>query len=363
MTKGPDMPNKKRVLFILPSLVPGGAERIISFISQNLDKKKFISTLLVIGKEKETSYDVSHVETIYLEKNRVMEGVVPMFRFIRKNKPDLVVTAIGHLNSAAGLIAIFFPKIKFIAREVNVISVAKHYKKRGSPFLGFFAKISYRFIDVFICQSKDMRKDFLQRHGVPERKVVLINNPITDGFELKDRPADQSEVLKCITVASLKKQKGHTRILKALSRCDIPFSYTIIGNGSEFENIKRCIHQHGLSDKVNHIPFTKEVSKYLGERHLFLQGSYVEGFPNALLESCSSGTPVLAFDAPGGLDEIIEEGINGFIAKDESEFIDLLKKCKEYPWDPIKINKSVTSKFSKAIIIKKYENLFLQVLE
>ena len=363
MTKRPEMPNKKRVLFILPSLVPGGAERIISFLSQNLDTEKFISTLLVVGKQKENSYDVSNVETIYLEKNRVMEGILPMFKFIRKNRPDLVVTAIGHLNSAAGLIALFFPKIKFIAREVNVISVAKQYKKKGNPFLGFITKISYRFIDAFICQSKDMRKDFLQRHSIPERKVVLINNPITDDFELKERPKDQSEVLKFITVASLKKQKGHIRILKALAKCNIPFNYTIIGNGSELEKINECIDNYGLSDKVTHIPFTKEVSKYLGEHHLFLQGSYVEGFPNALLESCSAGTPVLAFDAPGGLDEIIEEGINGFIAKDESEFIGFLNKCKEHSWNPIKVNKSVTSKFSKTIIIKKYENLFLKVLE
>ena len=34
----------------------------------------------------------------------------------------------------------------------------------------------------------------------------------------------------------------------------------------------------------------------------------VEGFPNVLIESCVVGTPILAFNAPGGLDEIIEKG-------------------------------------------------------
>lgn len=357
------MTEKKNILFVIPSLVAGGAERIISFVAQNIDTDKFNSTLLVIGKEEETSYDVSNVETIYLEKERVMQGILPMFSFIRTRKPHIVVTAIGHLNTAAGLIAPFFPKTKFVAREVNVLSVVKQYKKKGNPILRPLSKMSYKFIDVFICQSKDMRKDFLERSTIPEHKVKLINNPITDGFELRERKPSNDGILRCITVGSLKKQKGHLRILKALAKCKIPFTYTIVGNGSEFESVMQCINENGLQDKVTHVPFTKEVASYLAEHDLFLQGSFVEGFPNCLLESCSVGTPVLAFEAPGGLNEIIEEGVNGFVAKDEDEFITLFQKCSAFPWEPKKVNQAVTSKFSKEIILKKYENLFLEVLK
>jgi len=356
------MPQNK-ILFILPSLVAGGAERVISYIAQNVDKNKFDPTLLVIGKEKDTSYDTNGLRIVYFEKDRVLQGIIPMFRFIRREKPKLVVTAIGHLNSAAGLIAIFFPKIKFIAREVNVLTVVKQFKKKKNPILGMVTKFSYRFIDVFICQSKDMKNDFLIRNNVPERKVKLINNPITDGFELNRTPKKDNDILNCITVASLKKQKGHIRILDALSKCDIPFKYTIIGNGAELDTIMDLIDSKNLKDKVTHIPFTKNVPDYLAQHDLFLQGSFVEGFPNSLLESCSVGTPVLAFNAPGGLDEIIEEGVNGFIANDEAEFIDYLKKCRDYPWDAHKINQVVTTKFSKRKILDEYEILFSEVIK
>lgn len=347
----------------MPSLVPGGAERIVSFIAQNLDREKFLPTLLIIGKREETAYNVENVETIYLEKDRVLKGIIPMFMHIRKHRPELVFTAIGHLNAAAGLLSIFFPKIKFVAREVNVSSVVKKYKKRRSTILGIAGKVGYQFIDMFICQSKDMLKDFIKNNKSLEGKVRLINNPITDGFELKKQQQSIDAEMRFITVASLKKQKGHIRILEALAKFNAPFKYTIVGDGSELGNIQKHINNLGLSKYVVHIPHTNEVAKYLANNDLFLQGSYVEGFPNCLLESCSVGTPVIAFNAPGGLDEIIEEGVNGFIANNEEEFISLLQKCRNgYDWNPTKVSISVTSKFNKEKILKKYENLFLEVL-
>lgn len=355
----------KKILFVIPSLVAGGAERIISFLAQNLDRETFSPTLLVIGKQKDTAYQVSGIEVIYLEKDRVLQGVVPMFKYIRRHKPELVVTAISHLNAVAGILAMFFPKVKFIAREVNVLSVAKQYKKPVSPVIGFASKIGYKFIDAFVCQSKDMQNDFLAQNRIPKERVFLINNPITDGFELRERATmKKDDTIKFITVASLKKQKGHLRILHALSKFDAPFNYTIVGNGSEKETILQCVKDLKLEDRVNHVPFTEEVPKYLSTHDVFLQGSYVEGFPNCLLESCSVGTPVVAFNAPGGLDEIIEQGINGFIAENEIDFIAFLHKCKNgYPWDYKKINETVTSKFAKEKILNKYETLFLSVLE
>src|SRR5690606_663346 len=99
------------------------------------------------------------------------------------------------------------------------------------------------------------------------------------------------------------------------------FNYTLVGNGVDRDEIFAHAKNLGLTDNIKHIPFTNEVATYLKENDVFLQGSFVEGFPNALLESCAVGTPVIAFKAPGGIDEIIENGINGFIADDKDDFL------------------------------------------
>ena len=78
---------KKKIIFILPSLVPGGAERVISFVSQNIDKDKFDPILLIAGYEKDTAYDVSHVKVVYLNKSRIL-FTIPSFIIYLIKKSD-----------------------------------------------------------------------------------------------------------------------------------------------------------------------------------------------------------------------------------------------------------------------------------
>ena len=199
-------------------------------------------------------------------------------------------------------------------------------------------------------------------HNVPVIKIVVINNPISEKFKLKNENINNS-VVQLITVGRLVKVKGHERVLAVLEKLKIPFHYTIIGTGPEKNNIQNLITEKKLNRKVTLINYTSEVENYLAKSDLFLQGSFTEGFPNALLESCAVGTPVIAFDAPGGTKEIIIEGINGFLASNQEEFYVKLNKSIKTNWDKQKIRKSVTEKFSKDIIIHQYENLFKQLLQ
>src|SRR5690606_13086132 len=116
----------------------------------------------------------------------------------------------------------------------------------------------------------------------------------------------KKNVIKLITVARLSKEKGIPRILKILSKLTIPFHYTLIGMGHEKDSIFYLIEKYALSNKITHISFTKNVSKHMKNNDFFLQGSYFEGFPNCLIESCVVGTPVIAFNVPGGTKEIID---------------------------------------------------------
>ncbi len=149
--------------------------------------------------------------------------------------------------------------------------------------------------------------------------------------------------------------------MEILSKLKIPFKYTIVGDGSLKETIFEKAKSLGLSDRITHIPFTNKVNDYIAENDMFLQGSYVEGFPNALLESCVVGTPVIAFNAPGGTKEIVEDGINGFLVEDEASYVKKLNDDRK--WDPNQIRESVYLKFNKEKIIQEYEQLFLDILK
>lgn len=353
---------KINITFVTPNLLVGGAERVISFLAKEFDTEKFNVTLVVFGYKKDVSYDIEGLNVIFFNKTRVLYGIPNMIFFLMKNKPDVVLSVLDHLNAIVAYLSIFFPKIKFIAREVNVMSVLEAYNTSSTNKLfDLLYKHRFKYFDTIICQSQDMRSDFISNYNVNPLKLHVINNPITATFVTKSaRP--RSNVLKFITVARLSKQKGHDRLLNALSNLNIPFQYTLIGSGPEKDAIFQLIENHKLKDKVLHIPFTNEVHKYLADSDVYLQGSYVEGFPNAVIESCAVGTPVLAFNALGGLNEIIINNVNGFLIDDENQFLKHINEIynNDIVFSPNKVSESVTSKFNKDKIIDEYEDLVVK---
>ncbi len=355
--------SKIKIIFVLPSLAAGGAERILSYVAQNLDDQQFEVTLLITGYEKDTVYQLENLHIVYLNKPRVLKAFGSLFQYFRTHKPDIVVSSIVHLNTMIAFMSPYFRKTKFVSREANVLTVLnEHNPYTNSAFPKAMIVLAYKLVDCIICQSKDMQKDMIANYKVPTSKTVLINNPITKEFKLKASVRNSSNPIKFITIGRLSKEKGHERLINVLSQLKFPFHYTIIGSGNEKDSIFEMLDNKGLTKNITYISFTKNVETYLAESDLFLQGSYVEGFPNVLIESCVVGTPILAFNAPGGLDEIIESGKNGYVADTMEEYLNYLNQIQEsFPFKPEIVSRVVKDKFSSNKIIKEYTNLFLKL--
>ena len=132
-----------------------------------------------------------------------------------------------------------------------------------------------------------MLNDLNKSNNIKQNKLVVINNPVTSGFKTK-KSNKTIKPLHFITVARLVKQKGHARLIEVLGKLNFPFHYTIIGDGPEKNTLFNRIEELGFGKNVTNIPFTDQVSKYLENSNVYLQGSFVEGFPNAIIESCMS---------------------------------------------------------------------------
>lgn len=349
----------KRIVFILPSLKAGGAERVISYISLKLNQEQFNITLIVLGFEKDKVYDTGDLNIIYLNNKRLLNSVFDLIKTFIKIKPSIVFSSIVHVNILMGLFSIFFSKVKFIAREASVVSKRNEFSKSKIRIISLLIKNLYPRLDVIVCQSTDMKKDFIDNFNIDERKIHVINNPITNEIPIEKTFHKNKDIIKFITVGRLSKEKGHKRILEILAQIkSYNYLYTIIGSGPELEIIRNLIKELKITDNVILIPYSKNILSHLSKHDLFLQGSYVEGFPNALLESCSVGTPVLAFNAPGGTKEIVEDGINGFLVEDEMEFSNKLRDIRKLKsLDRNEVESSVTNKFNSKKIVNQYREL------
>lgn len=360
------MKKKIKVAFMLPTLHAGGAERVISYIYKNFNTEDFSASLLITGLKSESKFYQDDKSIIFLNNPKVRQSFIDLVKHIRKNKPDIVFSSLSHLNILLAYISVFFPNIVFIGRETFLKSDTSDYKiKKSSKFYKLLSRIALKKLDFLVCQSEDMKRDFESYMNIPSKKVRVINNPITNYNEanLKTSSFQNRKEVKFITVGRYSKIKGYDRILRNLSELNYPYTYTIIGTGNmeQTQAIESLIKTLKIDESVKQIPYTNNVSKYLKKADFFLQGSYMEGFPNALLESCAIGLPVIAFDVPGGTKNIVEHEVNGYLVKDESEFLSRLNSL--YSFDPQEVSHSVMKKFSTEIILKQYENLFIEAIE
>ncbi len=357
---------KQKIVFILPSLKAGGAERVLSFLSCSLNKELFSPQLLVIGFEKDSAYAYPEDVTLFLNKKRSRQAFFDIIIFLIKHKPNIAMSSIGQLNILLGVLGFFFNKTKFVGRIASVTSVRSSYaNKRSNWFLGKLNSIAHKNLDRIICQSEDMSKDLQVNLKISEKRITLINNPITSIPKQIKTTAHNRKKVQFITVGRLTEVKGHERLLHHLSKINAyEFEYTIVGSGHLEEQLKGLVNELELHNKINFISYSSNVYELLVQHDIFLQGSFVEGFPNAALESCVVGVPVLAYNVPGGTKEIVKSGLNGFLVNTEEEFQDILNNPNLLmDIDAQKISKDTKERFSAEKILKQYEAVFLELIK
>ncbi|AUC82947.1 glycosyltransferase [Lacinutrix sp. Bg11-31] len=349
---------QKKITIILPSLKAGGAERVLSFISKKLDKNSFEVTLLVLGFKKDGVYNIDDCNTVFLNKKRLLYAFPLIIKYIVIAKPNIILSSVTHVNLLMAILSFVFYKTSFVAREASVVSKISEHSKSLLTNRRVIRFLYPRFKKI-ICQSQDMQNDLKTIYKINEDKLIVINNPITQLHHVKDKVYAKEEIIKFITVGRLSKEKGHERILKSLQLLDYNFHYTIIGDGPLKNEIRDLVLKLEIKSKVSFIDYTNKVSEELRKSDIFLQGSYVEGFPNAVLESCVVGTPVLAFNAPGGTKEIIKNDITGYLVNTKKEWKNKLDNIEGLlQMEPNTVSEYVKNKFSDTTILNKYEQLF-----
>lgn len=352
---------KKSILFILPDLHAGGAERIVTTIANHLPRDRFSPAILLLRKEGPYLEILEKdVEIIDIKTPRIRHSLWPIFKEIRKRKPEIVFCGFGEINAYFSIFIKFFTKIKFIARETNVVS--QHITRKE---IRFFYKF-YNNYDKIICQSDDMKDDLLQNFKIKSEKISKINNPVDFDFiderlEGSVMPETFKEDYKnVVAIGNLSHRKGFDRLLTVFNHLkQHKVLLHILGDGRDHDKLHQLKEELGLENVIFH-GVQKNPYPFLKFADLFVLSSRYEGFPNVLLETGACGCYALANNCKGGIHEIIQPNTNGEIADIENHevFAQKIKEILEKTNDKEAIRKSIQSRFSKEIILEKYFDLF-----
>lgn len=360
--------SKIKICIIIPGLKCGGSERFISILCNHINTAAFDVELYILDGE-DPFYQITNpgVKVFPLNIKNVRKSLFPLLKIIRKTNPDILFTVSNHLNIYIAIFKFLFPrKIKVIARETSIVSINNKRSEYGKLYEWIVMKF-YKNIDYVICQSAYMQNDLVINYKIKRENTVVIHNPVEEfTFPGNDNRMQSKKlpIYKFFTVARLSAEKGVDRLIKALALMDIDFSFHIIGDGPEKLNLQEITKQLNMQHKVIFEGTKSNPYENMSDADLFLIGSYFEGFPNVLLEAGILGIPVVGFKAPGGIAEIIVEGINGFLVNDDDggeSFKNTVITALNYNFNRQQIIEVTKSSFLVKKIMKQLENYFSQI--
>ena len=170
-------------------------------------------------------------------------------------------------------------------------------------------------------------------YNLPEEKVLYIYNWIEDRLIEKESVYDMSSK-KIMSVLRVEPSKGSEFILeiaKKIYKEHSDWQWHIFGDGEKqyLKDYAKRIEEAGLQDFLVLKGRVSNVYDYYPNYGIFVLTSYSEGLSMVLLEAKANKIPLISFDCLTGPNEIIEDGINGYLIPvgDVDGVVDKLRLC------------------------------------
>jgi len=349
---------KKKILIRIGSLRHGGAEKVLVTFLKNLPENKYeIDLLLNLYSGKYLTEVPAWINIKYLNKgemittNRLQDLPTKIFRVvyqkILKSFPSLLYRFIlegkkydvefaaihGMRDEILNSPLTSSKKIIWIHNDLKKTEFKNYTEAEFRKFFGF---------DNILVISEKIRRDFDQfsRNSKERGKIVRIYNPLdTEEILTKSSlPLEnyqfEENVKTFVSVGTVFPQKGFDRLLKVHKQLlDEGFDHriVIIGDGYDFENIKKLQFELKVTETSTLLGYTENPYPYIKAGDFYILSSRYEGFPTVLFEAITLKKKIIATDV-SGVREMLDDGNLGLIIENsENGIYEGMKKALEKP--------------------------------
>ena len=336
---------KKKILIRIGSLRHGGAEKVLVTFLKNLPADKYeVDLLLNLYSGKYLADVPDWVNVMFLNRGEMITTNRPkdlpkkayrvlyqqllkkypkiLYKTKLKNKQyDIEFAAIhGFMDEILNSPLRSSKKLMWIHNDLTQVSGYSPEKIRRFFKYDKVMVISEKIQETFLSLAKNEEE---------KEKIVRIYNPL-DTFEIltkSEKPVVNykfdASVPTFISVGTVFPQKGFDRLLRAHKRLleeGLRHKILIVGDGYDFENIKKLKSELSVDETATMLGFTDNPYPYFKKADFYILSSRYEGFPTVLFEAITLRKNIIATDV-SGVSEMLENGKLGLITDNSEEGI------------------------------------------
>jgi glycosyltransferase involved in cell wall biosynthesis len=298
--------HRPTVVFAVPFLIIGGAERLLSSVATHLARAGFrvivVSTLYVSPAFGDSSswFEDATAEIYDLPRLLRPEYAADFLDYIVDTKQVDILFIAGSELAYHQL-----PGLRQRHRKLRVVDLLfnthGHVKnnRKYAPF-----------IDLHFCENADVR-DWLLANGQDENSVVLVESGVDVSHATPmERPSSRS--FRVGFSGRLAEEKAPLAFIDLVRRLtDVDFEFVMTGAGPLEPQVRRTIAR--LSDpRLSFLGVVDDIGAHLASLDVLVLPSILDGRPVVVLEALARGVPVIA-SRVGGLPALVRDEETGFL--------------------------------------------------
>ena len=308
---------RKKICIAIHSLAHAGAERVAASWANYLAKQGHDVFVMVYARSEDT-YDLdARVRILPIADTREAYFQMPkakqllgIRKIIRKEKPDTLISFLPKMQITV-MLATLGMRIKRIETVRNNPWVDKDVS--GKRFLW---NLCFRRSDIVIVQTKEQSLYFPPK---TQKKCVVISNPVSGDFADRQKVYSSKEIRKFVAVARINTQKNYPMMVRAFAKIaqenpDCTLDIYGAGLPEAIQQLQALIDELSMTENIHLCGWRRNIAEVLTAYDAFLMSSDYEGMPNALAEAMASGLVCLSTDCKTGPKDMIDPGINGYLA-------------------------------------------------
>lgn len=310
---------KPSVTFVINSLELGGAERVLSSMANYWARDGWSVSILTMRENEQPFYELdprvtkvclhlaSRSQNLWHALTNNIRRVRAIRAFVKQERPDVVISFMAATNVVA-LLATRFTGTAVLVSERTLPS-----RSAIDPIWRTLRRLTYPHADRVIVQSTTARDEL---SPAVQDKATVIANPVNFVAAAGAGAVRDDGRPFILAVGRLEAVKRLDHLIAAFATVapEHPsWRLVLVGDGGLRDELGGLVSEHGLSNRIELPGAVADPFKRYRGAGLYVICSEYEGMPNALLEAMANGLPVLSYDSPGGIRDIVVNGENGIL--------------------------------------------------